>query len=66
MSVSEQACQRALTQRRTLGGPFKCPSSLLERLQRRVALEALGERDSFFGTEAVVEETAGVGTKGGW
>ena len=32
-------------------------SSQLERLQRRVALEALGERGSSFGTEAVFIET---------
>ena len=47
-------------------GRFECPSSLLERLQRRVALEALGERRSSLGSEAVGTETAGVGTKGGW
>ena len=64
--VREQVCQRALTQKQTLGGWFECPSSLLERLQRRVALEALGERSSSFGTEVVEPETAGVGTKGGW
>ena len=32
--VREQACQRALTQKQTLGRWFECPSSLLERLQR--------------------------------
>ena len=57
MTVREQACQRALTQKQTLRRWFECPSSLLERLQRRVALEALGERGSSFGTEAVVLET---------
>ena len=41
-------------------------SSLLERLQRRVALEALGERGSSIGTEVVATETAGVGSRGGW
>ena len=51
------SCQRALTQKRTLGRRFECPSSLLERLQGRIALEALGERGSSFGTEAVVLET---------
>ena len=35
--------------------------SLLERLQRRVALEALCNRGSSFGTELVVRKTAGVG-----
>ena len=49
--------QRALTQKQTLGRWFECPSSLLERLQRRVALEALGERGSSFGTEVVELET---------
>ena len=42
--VKEQACQRALTQRQTPGRWFECPSSLLERLQGRIALEARGER----------------------
>ena len=38
---------------------------LLERLQRRVALEALCNRGSSFGTEPVVLKTAGVGFGGG-
>ena len=39
---------------------------LLERLQRRVALEDLCNRGSSFGTELVALETAGVGFGGGW
>ena len=60
------SCQRALTQRRTLGRWFECPSSLLERLQRRIALEALCERRSSLGSEVVATETAGVASRGGW
>ena len=37
--------------------------SLLERLQRRVALEALDESGYSFGTESVVSQTAS--TRGG-
>ena len=64
--VREQACQRALTQKQTLGRWFECPSSLLERLQGRIALEALCERRSSLGSEVVGTETAGVGSRGGW
>ena len=39
---------------------------LLERLQRRVALETLCNRGSPFGTKLVVVETAGLGFGGGW
>ena len=39
---------------------------LLERLQRRVSLQALCNRSSSFRTEPVVRETAGVGFGGGW
>jgi len=39
---------------------------LLERLQRRVALETLCKRGSSFRTELVAPETAGVGFGGGW
>ena len=39
----------------------RAPGGLLERLQRRVALEALGESDSSFGTEAVLLQTASTG-----
>ena len=39
--------------------------SLLERLQRGVALEALCKRGSSFGTEPVALKTAGVGFGGG-
>ena len=61
-TVREQACQRALTQKQTLGRWFECPSSLLERLQGRIALEALGERGSSLArprTEFVGPKTAG-------
>ena len=34
----EQACQRALTQKQTLGVLVRAPGSLLERLQHGVAL----------------------------
>ena len=39
----------------------RAPGGLLERLQRRVALEALGESDSSFVTEAVLLQTASTG-----
>ena len=38
-------------------GRFECPSSLLERLQRRVALESLGERYGALVFDPVVGET---------
>ena len=50
-------CQRALTQKQTLGRWFECPSSLLERLQRRVALESLGERYGALVSDLVALET---------
>ena len=40
--------------------------SLLERLQRRVALEALCNRGSSFGTELIQSEIAKMGFGGGW
>ena len=49
--VSEVAMGADTKRVREVGG-------LLERLQRRVALEALGESDSSFGTEVVVFQTA--------
>ena len=39
----------------------RAPGGLLERLQRRVALEALCESDSSFGTEAVLLQPASTG-----
>ena len=39
---------------------------LLERLQRRVALETFCNRGCSFGTELVVPKTAGVGFGGEW
>ena len=41
------------------------PSSLLQRLQRGVALECLGESGSAFGTELVALETASMGAGAG-
>ena len=64
--VREQACQGALTQKQTLRRWLECPSSLLERLQRRVAFEALGERGSSFWAEIVELETANEGTEAGF
>ena len=57
--VKEQACQWALT--RNLGAGFRAPGGLLERLQRGVALEALGESSCSFGTKVVHRETASMG-----
>ena len=54
--MREQACQGALTQKQTLGRWFECPSSLLERLQGRIALEALGERRGALVSDAVASE----------
>ena len=55
--MSKQARQRARTQKQTLGRWFECPSSLLERLQHRVALESLGERYGALVSDLVVSET---------
>ena len=41
----------------------RAPGGLLERLQRGVALEALGESSSSFGTESVVSKTVSTGTE---
>ena len=57
--VSEQACQGALTQKQTLRSRFESPSSLLERLQGRIALEALYESRSNFWAKSVPVEPAG-------
>ena len=43
----------------------RAPGGLLERLQRGVALEALGESNSSLGTEAVERETASMGAEAG-
>ena len=53
--VREQACQQALTQKRTRFSSRG--ASLLQRLQRGVALESLGESSSSFGAEPVSLET---------
>ena len=43
----------------------RSPGGLLERLQRRVTLEALRESSSSFGTEVVLSQTASTGTEMG-
>ena len=43
----------------------RAPGSLLERLQRVVALEALGESSSSLGTEVVVLQPASTGAEAG-
>ena len=63
--VREKACQWALTERQTLGGSGSAPSGLLQRLQRRVALEALGESGSSLGAEVVGRDTASTGAEAG-
>ena len=45
--------------------PVRAPGGLLERLQCRVALDALGESGSSFGTEIVLLETASTGAEAG-
>jgi len=40
------------------GALVRAPSGLLQRLQRRVALEALGESGSSLGAKAVASQTA--------
>ena len=52
-----EKCQRALTQKQTFVSWFERRAGLLERLQRRVALEALCNRGSSFVTEPVALET---------
>ena len=42
-------------------GLVRAPSGLLQRLQRRVALEALGESGASLGAEAVEAQTASMG-----
>ena len=46
-------------------GLVRAPSGLLQRLQRQVALEALGESGASLGTEAVVAHTASMGAEAG-
>ena len=43
----------------------RAPSALPQQLQRRVALEALGESGCSLGTEAVVLQTASMGAEVG-
>ena len=44
--------------------PVRAPGGLLERLQRVVALEALGESSSSLGTEVVGSQTASTRGRG--
>ena len=54
----------ALTQKANTGGGSRA-GGLLQRLQRRVALEALGESGASLGAEAVVAQTASMGAEVG-
>ena len=54
----------ALTQKANTGGGSRA-GGLLQRLQRRVALEALGESGASLGAEAVVAQTASIGAEVG-
>ena len=45
--------------------PVRAPGGLLERSQCRVALDALGESGSSFGTEPVILQTAITGAEAG-
>ena len=45
------------------GGLVGAPSGLLQQLQRRVALEALGESGASLGAEAVVAQAASMGAE---
>ena len=45
--------------------PVRAPGGLLERLQCRIALDALGESGSSFGTEPVALQTASTGAEAG-
>ena len=47
------------------GALVRAPSGLLQRLQRRVALEALGESSASLGAEVVVVHTASMGAEAG-
>ena len=47
------------------GGLGRGPSGLLQRLQRRVALEALGESGASLGAEATASQTASMGAEVG-
>ena len=62
--VGEQACQSmgADTKANT-GSAVRTAGGLLERLQCGVALDALGENGSSFGTEFVKREPASMGAK---
>ena len=42
-------------------GPVRAPSSLLEHLQRQVALKPVSESGSSLGAEAVLSKAAGTG-----
>ena len=64
--VRAQACQRGADTKENTPELVREVGGLLERKQRRVALETLCDRGSSFGTEPVVLKTAGVGFGGEW
>ena len=55
--MSHPPTRQELIKANELGRWFEWPSSLLERLQRRVALESLGERYGALVSDLVVVET---------
>ena len=63
--MRESVCQRALTRKRTLGALVREADGLLQRAQRGVALQALGESSSTLGTEFVEKQTASMGAEAG-
>ena len=63
--MGEQACQWALTRKRTLGALVREAGGLLQRAQRGVSLQALGESSSSLGTEFVETQTASMGAEAG-
>ena len=63
--MGEQACQWALTRKRTLGALVREAGGLLQRAQRGVTLQALGESSSSLGTEFVETQTASMGAEAG-
>ena len=60
--VTEEVCQRALTQINTRE-LVRAPSGLLERLQCRVALDAFGKSGPSFRTEVGGSQAASTGAE---
>ena len=54
-----------MTEAKAKGRQVRAPGGLLQRLERRVALEALGESSHSFGTEEVYSQTVCTGAKAG-